>query len=127
MAMDYGDNAAPNPNGQMGSYAIQAATSLYGQLTTLYGPSLSSSQVWGMIGVTPMIGLNDATTETFGLSDARQLEAWAASHHIGELSMWSLNRDQESPSGALSYVDGNSSSLVQTPFEFSGIFLGLEN
>ena len=27
MAMDYGDSAAPNPSGKMGSYAIQAATS----------------------------------------------------------------------------------------------------
>jgi hypothetical protein len=41
---------------------------------------------------------------------------------IGEISMWSLDRDQEDPHGALSYGEDNSSSLVQTPFEFSDIF-----
>lgn len=122
MAMDYGDNAAPNPAGQMGTYAIEAATSLYGQLTTLYGSSTTATQRWAMIGVTPMIGLNDLTTETFTVADAQQLEAWAAQHGIGLLSMWSLNRDQQSPAGALSYVDTNSSSLIQSQYEFVDTF-----
>lgn len=39
-----------------------------------------------------------------------------------EIAMWSLSRDQEDPAGALSYAEDNSSSLVQTPFEFSDIF-----
>ena len=32
MTMDYGESAAPNPQGQMGNYAIEAADSLFGQL-----------------------------------------------------------------------------------------------
>ena len=32
MAMDYGDSAAPNPQGHMGDYAIAAANSLFTQL-----------------------------------------------------------------------------------------------
>ncbi len=63
MTMDYGDGAAPNPQGQMGAYAIQAATSLHGQLQTAYGAALTSAQAWQMIGVTPMIGVNDVTDE----------------------------------------------------------------
>ncbi|WP_406695549.1 cellulose binding domain-containing protein [Singulisphaera sp. Ch08] len=123
MTMDYGDGAAPNPRGQMGEYAIDAANSLFRQLQTLYGSSRTSAQLWSMIGVTPMIGLNDVTTETFDQEDAAQLTAFAEQHGMGRISIWSLNRDKQAPSGALSYVDSGSSSLVQQPFEFSKIFL----
>ena len=41
---------------------------------------------------------------------------------MGEIAMWSLGRDQEDPAGALTYAEDDSSSLVQTPFEFSDIF-----
>jgi hypothetical protein len=47
------------------------------QLGTLYGTTLSTSQLWGMIGVTPMLGVNDQSDEVFGFSDADQLLAIA--------------------------------------------------
>ena len=124
MAMDYGDGAAPNPSGKMGDYAIQAANSLYTQLNSLYGSAKSEQQLWSMVGVTPMIGLNDITTETFDQQEARELVAFAEAKGIGRLSMWSLNRDQQNPNGKLGYVDNTSSSLLQDPFEFSQIFNG---
>ena len=65
MAMDYGDSAAPSPGGRMGDYAIEAATSTFGQVKALYGGAKTDAQLWAMIGVTPMIGLNDVTTEVF--------------------------------------------------------------
>ncbi len=122
MAMDYGDSAAPNPAGQMGTYAIDAAKSTFTQLQGLYGTTLTTSQLWEMVGVTPMIGVNDASDEVFEFSDASQLLAFAESVGMGEISMWSLGRDQEDPAGALTYAEDDSSSLVQTPFEFSDIF-----
>ncbi len=122
MAMDYGDSAAPNPQGQMGTYAIDAGQSVYTQLSGLYGTTLSTSQLYGMIGVSPMIGVNDASDEVLEPSDASQLVAWAEKVGLGELSFWSLGRDQEDPNGALSYAEDDSSSLVQTPYEFSDIF-----
>ncbi len=127
MAMDYGDSAAPNPSGKMGQYAIQVANSLYSQLQTLYGSSATSSQLWGMIGITPMIGLNDDTSEVFDFAAAQQLVTFAEQKGIGRLSMWSLNRDQENSAGAINYVDNMSSSLVQTPYQFSKLFLTYEN
>lgn len=42
----------------MGDYAIAAAEGLYDDLTTLY-PSLTSPQRYRMIGITPMLGVND--------------------------------------------------------------------
>ncbi len=123
MTMDYGDNAAPNPSGQMGTYAIDAATSVYAQLKSLYGTSLSQAQLWAMIGVTPMIGLNDDTSEVFDQAAARQLLAFAQQKGLGEIAMWSLNRDQSAPGGgAVNSVADDYSSIVQQPYEFSEIF-----
>jgi hypothetical protein len=122
MAMDYGDSAAPNPQGRMGDYAIQAATSLFNQLKTVYGTAKSDNQLWAMVGITPMIGLNDVTTETFDQQEAREVLAFAEQRGIGRLSFWSLNRDRQNASGTLGYVDLFSSSILQSPFEFSQIF-----
>jgi Bacterial Ig domain/Cellulose binding domain/Calx-beta domain/Glycosyl hydrolases family 18 len=122
MAMDYGDSAAPNPAGRMGAYALQAATSTFNQLKTLYGGAKTDAQLWAMIGVTPMIGLNDVTTEVFDQSAARELLAFAREKGIGQISMWSLNRDQQNPNGKIGYVDLTSSSLLQNPYEFALIF-----
>ena len=46
----------------------------------------------------------------------------AESVGMGEISMWSLGRDQENPAGALKCSEDDTSSLVQTPYEFSDIF-----
>ena len=122
MTMDFGDSAAPSPQGLMGSYVIQSGQSLFGQLQGLYGTAKTNAQLWSMVGITPMIGVNDASDEVFGLSDAREVEAWASQKGIGRISMWSLNRDQADPRGALTYAESTSSSLVQQPYDFSGIF-----
>ncbi|REK17386.1 MAG: hypothetical protein DWQ37_06235 [Planctomycetota bacterium] len=122
MAMDYGDSAAPNPDGRMGDYAIQAANSLHAQLQSVYGTTRTEEELWGMVGITPMIGLNDVTTEIFDQQEAREVLAFAEHQDIGRLSFWSLNRDQQNPAGELNYVDLKSSSILQDPFEFSSIF-----
>jgi len=121
MAMDYGDSAAPNPSGKMGDYAIQAATSLQVQLKQIYA-GYTDAKLWGMVGITPMIGMNDVQTEIFDQQEAREVMAFAQQKAIGKLSFWSLNRDLQSPKGVLPNVDNFSSSILQTPYEFSGIF-----
>ncbi len=93
MTMDYGDSAAPDPQGKMGEYGIQAITSLYNQLNTLYNGTKTSQQLWSMIGTTPMLGVNDVNTEIFGLTDATQTLNFAQQNNIGMISMWSANRD----------------------------------
>jgi hypothetical protein len=127
MAMDYGDGAAPNPSGQMGTYAIDAGNSLFAQLRTLYGSGPSNAQLWSMVGVTPMIGVNDISDEVFNQAAAQQLTAWAQQMGIGRLSMWSLNRDQQDPAGALTYATDDSSSILQQPGQFSSIFEAFTN
>lgn len=123
MAMDYGNGFDQTGNPGMGAYAIDAATATHSQLMTLY-PSLTSQQAWHMLGVTPLIGINDDPSEIFSLADAQQLTTFAQQHNIGELSMWELPRDQTGTLGAVDAVDG--SGIAQTPFEFSGIFEQIE-
>ena len=77
MTMDYG-----SPNSQMGQASINAANGLYSQLHNMF-PSKSSSQLWSMVGITPMIGQNDSAGEIFGLSDASQVLSFAQSTKIG--------------------------------------------
>jgi hypothetical protein len=115
MAMDYGDNAAPNPSGKMGAYAIMAATNLFSQLKSVYQTAhiaKTDGELRQMVGVTPMLGVNDVTDEIFDQAAATQLVAYASSQNLGMLGFWSLNRD----------VKGGS-SITQTTNQFTGIFL----
>jgi hypothetical protein len=121
MAMDYGDANAPNPAGKMGTYAEEAATSTESQLATLY-PTKTAAQLWSMVGVTPMIGVNDQTDEVLQLSDAQQLLTFAQQKGIGELSMWSSTRDKECPGGAEPSSSPTCSSIVQGPNAFTDLF-----
>lgn len=120
MTMDYGESAAPNPQGHMGDYAIEAATSLHNQLQSLYGSAKTDAELWQMIGITPMIGVNDDTNEVFDLQAAQQIVDFALQKGISRISMWSLNRDTTGT--AKSYVDSTSSSITQNAFDFSHIF-----
>lgn len=121
MAMDYGDGAAPDPDGRMGQYAIDAGNATAAQLKTIF-PSLSDAAVRRMVGVTPMIGVNDVSSEVFRVADAQKLTAWAQQNHIGALSMWSSARDKQCPGGASGSADSTCSSILQEPWAFSKAF-----
>ena len=112
MAMDYG--SAVDNGGQMGLDAINAAQATEAQLVKL---GLTTTT----IGVVPMIGVNDTSSEVFTLADAQQLASYAATDaKITALSMWSLARDNGSGAGS-TWASPTSSSIVQTPYQFSSI------
>jgi chitinase len=82
MTMDFG-------NGQSAiNDALSAAQATSGQLAGLYG--ISTSQAYGMMGLTPIAGQND-DNEFFSQTDAQTLESFAASHGVGELSFWEVD------------------------------------
>ena len=116
MAMDYGDGAAPNPSGQMGTFAIDAATATDAQVATALG--ISDAAAWSKIGVTPMIGVNDTSDEIFTVANAQQLAAFAASKHLAWLSMWSAARDTECPAGVQAFAQPTCSSIASTAHQF---------
>jgi hypothetical protein len=119
MAMDYG---AGFEGQSMGQNAIDAAQTTHSQLMTLY--NLTSPQAYKMLDVTPMIGVNDITTEVFGIPDANTLTNFAQQNDLGGLSMWSANRDLPGPLGPP--VSNTSSGVSQSPWEFSEIFETIE-
>lgn len=107
MAMNYGDSAAPPQLKSMGAYAIDAANTTFAQLTNLFA-SQGKSFGWNQLGVTPMLGVNDITSEVFTIQDAEQLEVFAREKGLGMLSMWSINRDNP---GAVGQVSNNHAGL----------------
>jgi len=65
------------------------------------------------IEVTPMLGINDVTSNVFTLEDARQLASFARSQGLGGLHYWSLNRDTPCVQ-ATATVSANCHGLGQT-------------
>ncbi|MEW1903002.1 cellulose binding domain-containing protein [Streptomyces sp. NPDC086147] len=116
MAMDYG----PAYSADMGTYAIQAATATQAQIKGVLG--LSDAAAWKAVAVTPMIGVNDVTTEIFTVDDAVQLVDFAKSKGLGWLSMWSSTRDKQCPDGAVNRADATCSSILQQPLAFTKAF-----
>ena len=125
MTMDFGSGAAPKPQGKMGAYCIQAATSLHGQLKILYkkhGAPRTDAQLWAMTGMTPMIGMNDVKTEVFTLADAKQVLTFGQNKQLGLLSFWSLNRDNPCPTSTTVQLKCSSSPDQKQAYEFTNIF-----
>jgi hypothetical protein len=113
MTMDYGQSV--DNNGQMGLDAIDAAKATEQQLDNL---GMTSAK----LGLTPMIGVNDITSEVFTLADASALVNYAKSDpRVSELSMWSVARDNGNSAGA-NFSTYDSSGLAQTPYQFAGTF-----
>ncbi|MFF0778581.1 cellulose binding domain-containing protein [Streptomyces sp. NPDC003720] len=116
MAMDYG----PAYNGDMGTYAEQAATATQAQVKSVLG--LSDQAAWKTVAVTPMIGVNDVSAEVFKVDDATQLVNFAKSKGLGWLSMWSATRDKQCDGGTKPTADATCSSVTQDKFAFAKAF-----
>jgi chitodextrinase len=119
MAMDYFDPSL-NYAGRMGDYAIQAAIATQGQLAQLY-PGRSDARLWRMVGVTPMIGINDDNKEIFTTQDASKLTSFAIQKGLGRLAMWSLNRDGPCPTPA-QWTSNTCSGVADPKWAFSAAF-----
>ncbi|MGW6271945.1 chitinase [Streptomyces sp. NPDC055060] len=116
MAMDYG----PSYSGDMGQYAIDAATATQKQIKGAL--DLSDEAAWKTVAVTPMIGVNDVTTEVFTVDDATQLVKFAEEKGLGWLAMWSSTRDKACEGGAGNGAQPTCSSIEQEPLAFTKAF-----
>ena len=113
MAMDYGSSFT----GDMATLAEQAATATASQVQSVW-TSLSSAQAFGKVAITPMIGVNDVSSETFTVADASSLASWAKSKGLAWLAMWSATRDNQCSGGAQTYASATCSSVVQSAGAF---------
>jgi hypothetical protein len=116
MTFDYYDGATH----EMATDTQTAANGLHSQLASLY-PSKNSAQLWAMIGVTEMPGIDDyGPAETFTTADATTVENWAASTGINTLSFWALQRDNGGCPGTAG--SGSCSGISQSTWYFSNTF-----
>ncbi len=116
MTMDYYQGSQ-----DMGQAAISAAEATLGQMQ-----SVDSGYGYGNVGITPMIGVNDDGS-VFSLANAATVASWAASHGVGRLSFWSVNRDTACGGVAAQQVarpDASStcSGVSQSPLAFTDAF-----
>jgi chitinase len=116
MTMDYGSASSSvcvvvSGSCEMGQSAIQAVTNL----EHTYGIPASK------IAVTPMIGLNDNTSETFTPADVDTLTGYAASNGLAGLHIWSLDRDTPCSDDYASPTCNSVSGT--TPLEYTDRFL----
>ena len=114
MTMDF-SNRVP----LFGDAVIGASQKTMEQMKTIW-PQKSEKELYSMLGITPMIGIND-NLKVFELSHAKQLVDWAKAVGVGHLSFWSLGRDKACP-GNKPVVDPGCSGLPQKEFEFTKIF-----
>jgi hypothetical protein len=116
MTFDYYDNASH----EMANDTETAAAGLVNQLRTLY-PSKTTAQLWAMVGVTEMPGIDDfGPAETFTTADAPTVENWAVTKGIGALSIWALQRDNGNCTGTGG--QDNCSGVAQSTWQFSHTF-----
>ncbi|MFE5797593.1 glycosyl hydrolase family 18 protein [Streptomyces sp. NPDC056503] len=116
MTFDYYDNAVHD----MAKDTQTATQGLRDQLAALY-PAKTDPQLWGMIGITEMIGVDDfGPAETFTLANARTVYDWAVAKGVNTLSFWALQRDNGGcPGGAAA---DHCSGIAQNTWDFSRIF-----
>ncbi|HWM38958.1 MAG TPA: chitinase [Streptomyces sp.] len=119
MAMDYGTYY----DGDMGEYAIKAATATQKQVRAVLDIR-DEAEAWKTVAVTPMIGVNDVKVEVFRPEDAAELKKFADEKGLGWLSMWSATRDKPCPGGANSKAQATCSSIGKRTDEFAKAFTG---
>jgi len=118
MTMDFGSASSSvcvvvSGSCEMGQSSIQAVRNL----EHTYGIAASK------IAVTPMIGLNDNSSETFTAADVDTLTSYAKSNGLAGLHFWSLDRDTPCPS-AQSYASPTCNSVSgTTALEYTNRFL----
>lgn len=113
MTMEFGTKKA-----SWGDAVIAAAESTHKQMKQVW-PHKSDNELYGMLGVTPMIGRN-YNGKIFLAEHARHLVEWAKTKNVGHLSFWSIGRDNgKCPNGGIS---PDCSSIAQSDLEFTKIF-----
>ena len=118
MTMDYGSASSSvcvvvSGSCEMAQSAIQAVENL----EHTYGIPASK------IAVTPMIGMNDTTSETFTTADVDTLTTYAVDNGLAGLHFWSLDRDTPCPT-TQTYASPTCNSISgTTALEYTDRFL----
>ncbi len=105
---------------EMASATESAAQALYSELQSL-NPGDTSAQLWGLIGITEMNGIDDyGSAETFTEADATTVLNWAEQQGVSTLSFWALERDNGGCVGTGG--QDSCSGIAQPTWYFSNTF-----
>lgn len=106
-----------------GSWATAMTTAAAAAKTDLAAvwTDLSDSELYAMLGVTPMIGVNDSGGTTT-VAAAKTLLAWAKQQKLGFVRFWSANRDNGGCTDGT--VSSSCSGISQSDYAFTTLFKG---
>ena len=113
MAQSFGTN-----EGGLGALTIETMQSSAKQLAPIFGKTID--QVYGLMGVCPMIGKND-DGYFFTLNDAQKVGAFAKATGLSRISYWYFQRDQAQNYNGMMPINSYS-SLIQSDFQFYNTF-----
>ena len=98
---------------------IMTFQSTAAQMASIF-PNKTQTQLYAMMGMTPMIGKNDDGS-VFTLDDAKTIANFAKQNGVGMISYWSYQRDQaQAHSGATDL--NNYTGVAQSQFQYHSIF-----
>jgi hypothetical protein len=110
MTMNYGDGTT-----DMGTAAIAAAKATGAQLGSVPAYAfLTSAQRLSLVGVTPMVGLNDIPR------DATKVGAFARANGLAGLGWWEMTRDQPCVSSTPAYM---CSGVTSSRWSYANTFM----
>jgi hypothetical protein len=116
MVFDYYQRKAGTVD--MGQAALNAATNTHTELGSIF-TSKTSAQLWSMLGMTLLPGIDDfpKKTEITSLDDAGAMRSFAQSNQMNFLSIWAIQRDN---GGCPGTTDSNTcSGITQNTWDFS--------
>jgi hypothetical protein len=117
------ENFVKSDSSSLSDEIIWLSTNTMNQLKIIW-PAKSTVDLYTLLGVTPFIG-NNFDEKVFSLATAKQIVGWAKDKTIGQLSFWSIGRDNgHCPGREFSY---NCSGIEQEEYEFTKIFSGNSN
>jgi hypothetical protein len=102
----------------LGQAATDAATNTHKELVSIF-TTQTSDQLWSMLGMTLLPGIDDfpKKTEVTSLADAQTMLSFAQSNKMNFLSIWAIQRDN---GGCPGTTDSNTcSGIIQNTWDFS--------
>lgn len=118
LTQNFGDQLARPGADTMAGYSLRSANRAVSQLDKLWK---RAGGWWHALGITPLIGVNDVSSEIFTLADAAALVDAARARGLAELGFWSVGRDRQCPAPTPK-ISPRCSGVTQESFAFSRAF-----
>ena len=107
------------PSSSVGEASLMTFRAAANQMTSVFR-NKTQSQLYAMMGITPMIGKNDDGS-TFTLDDAQMVANFAKQNGVGMISYWSFQRDRAQANNGSNNLS-SFSGVAQSDFQYYNIF-----